>query len=185
MFNRCLLALLSAGVAAGALSAGARADSWFDFPFIHHHRAYYAGSDYMPDGTREMTPEEFDRVYSHDFDPNYYNPTYMPPSGKPKLVKKKPASQATLTAPAQMAPDKTVIGSTDGKATAPATTAAAQKPMSCDKAQGIVSGYGFTSVKPADCEGQVYAFNAARDGKSYAIKLNAVSGELTEVKKAQ
>ena len=57
--------------------------------------------------------------------------------------------------------------------------------MSCDKAEKIVSGYGFTSVKPATCTGQVFAFNATRSGKAYVIKLSAASGELTEVKKVQ
>jgi hypothetical protein len=55
--------------------------------------------------------------------------------------------------------------------------------LSCDKATAIVSGYGFATVKAEDCEGKVYAFKASRDGKAYAIKLNAGSGELTEVKK--
>ena len=65
------------------------------------------------------------------------------------------------------------------------TTAASSKSaaVSCDKAASIITGYGFSDVKPADCQGQVYAFNAARDGKAYAIKLNSISGELTEVKK--
>ena len=57
--------------------------------------------------------------------------------------------------------------------------------MSCDKAGSIVSGYGFSSVNPTSCKGKVYAFNATRDGKSFTIKLDAASGELTEVKKLQ
>jgi hypothetical protein len=57
--------------------------------------------------------------------------------------------------------------------------------MSCDKAEKIVSGYGFTSVKPTTCTGQVFAFNATRSGKAYVIKLSSASGELTEVKKVQ
>ena len=57
--------------------------------------------------------------------------------------------------------------------------------MFCDKAEKIVSGYGFTSVKPTTCTGQVFAFNATRSGKAYVIKLSSASGELTEVKKVQ
>ena len=47
----------------------------------------------------------------------------------------------------------------------------------------IVSGYGFSSVAAESCKGKVYAFNATRDGKKFAVKLDPASGELTEVKK--
>ena len=57
--------------------------------------------------------------------------------------------------------------------------------LTCAKAEAIVSDFGLTAVKAADCGGQVFAFNAMRDGKPYAIKLNAKSGELTEVRKVQ
>jgi hypothetical protein len=63
--------------------------------------------------------------------------------------------------------------------------ASAASGMSCDKAGQIVSGYGFTSVKPTTCTGQVFTFNATRSGKAYVIKLSSASGELTEVKKVQ
>jgi hypothetical protein len=79
------------------------------------------------------------------------------------------------------------VASVEKKAVAPAEkkTAAAASGMSCEKAEKIVSGYGFTSVKPTACSGQVFAFNATRSGKSYVIKLSSASGELTEVKKVQ
>ena len=67
-----------------------------------------------------------------------------------------------------------------GKKVAPVTSG-----MSCDRAEKIISGYGFTSVKPTACTGQVFAFNATRSGKAYVIKLSSASGELTEVKKVQ
>ena len=57
--------------------------------------------------------------------------------------------------------------------------------MSCDKAGNIISGYGFTSIKPQSCTGKVYVFNATRSGKNYLVKLSSASGELTEVKKIQ
>jgi hypothetical protein len=75
--------------------------------------------------------------------------------------------------------EKKAVSST-GKKTASAATA-----ISCDKAEKIVSGYGFTSVKPTTCTGQVFAFNATRSGKAYVIKLSSASGELTEVRKVQ
>ena len=55
--------------------------------------------------------------------------------------------------------------------------------ITCAKAGEIVSGYGFKSVESVTCKGQVYAFNATRDGKPFSVKLNSASGELTEVKK--
>ena len=61
--------------------------------------------------------------------------------------------------------------------------AAAASGLSCEKATSVVTGYGFSSVQPSSCSGKVYAFNATRDGKSFAIKLDSASGELTEVKK--
>ena len=61
--------------------------------------------------------------------------------------------------------------------------AAAAPGLSCEKATSVVTGYGFSSVQPSSCSGKVYAFNATRDGKSFAIKLDSASGELTEVKK--
>jgi len=55
--------------------------------------------------------------------------------------------------------------------------------LSCDKVAAIVSDYGFNSIRPSNCDGQVYAFNASRDGKSFLITLNAMSGELITVRK--
>jgi hypothetical protein len=79
------------------------------------------------------------------------------------------------------------VASIEKKAVTPVEkkTASAAPGMSCDKAGEIVSGYGFTSVKPTTCTGQVFAFNATRSGKAYVIKLSSASGELTEVKKVQ
>ncbi len=67
----------------------------------------------------------------------------------------------------------------------PAT--AAQKPatpaLSCEKATLVVSSFGFSSVEASSCTGKIYAFSAKRDGRTFTIKLNSVSGELTEVRK--
>jgi hypothetical protein len=59
----------------------------------------------------------------------------------------------------------------------------AEPGISCDKAQGIVSGYGFQSVSPQVCVGKTYSFRATRDGKSFEIRMSSASGELTEVRK--
>lgn len=61
-----------------------------------------------------------------------------------------------------------------------------QSPTSlpCDKAAAIVGDYGFKSVQSSDCEGQVFSFNASRDGKPFIIALDSVNGELIKVQKA-
>lgn len=59
----------------------------------------------------------------------------------------------------------------------------AGKQMSCEAAAEIVSGFGFSDVKPISCSGSSYGFEARRDGAAYSITLNATDGELSEVKK--
>ena len=55
--------------------------------------------------------------------------------------------------------------------------------MSCDKVAAIVGDYGFNGIRASDCDGQVYSFDASRDGKTFMITLNSVSGELIKVRK--
>jgi hypothetical protein len=95
----------------------------------------------------------------------------------------------------EAAPSKSGSASQAGKApaanSAPATKSASAsgsataKSVSCEKATGIVAGYGFSAVTAQSCSGKLYAFNASRGGKNFAIKLDPASGELTEVKKLQ
>lgn len=110
-----------------------------------------------------------------DYEPGYEGeePVYIPPKKK-KTVKAAPASK-----PSGAVVEKKALSST-GKKTASAATA-----ISCDKAEKIVSGYGFANVTPTTCTGQVFAFNATRSVNTYVIKLNSASGELTEVNKVQ
>jgi hypothetical protein len=143
--------------------------------------------EYYDDDGRPLTYYDPDDDY---YEPEYRGeddePVYVPPKKKkkpvksvsvPKPVVKKPvaATQKKAVVTAEKKPVETVE-----KKTAPATGG-----MSCDKAEKIVSGYGFTSVKPTTCTGQIFAFNASRSGKAYVIKLSSASGELTEVKKVQ
>jgi hypothetical protein len=110
----------------------------------------------------EQTPEPArNKKANKNFDESYYEPQPANPS------QPKPAAPAKAKPPAKPA-----------KA---AQTVAA--PISCEQATAVVSGFGFSSVEAASCSGKVYAFNAKRDGKSFAIKLDSTSGELTEVKK--
>ena len=107
---------------------------------------------------------------SQDIDESYYEPQPAPPRGQKKKT----------TAVSPQKPPAT--------ATAPAATKAATAPkaaasLSCEKAAAVISGYGFANVAPTNCAGKTYAFTAMRDGKSFAIKLDSASGELSEVKK--
>ena len=55
--------------------------------------------------------------------------------------------------------------------------------IGCSKGAEIVSGYGFTSVKPRSCSGTNYSFDATRGASGYLIKLSAATGEITDVTK--
>jgi hypothetical protein len=201
--NRTLLVTLSAAMAAALLSAPARAGVTYEFqwwgpvtiydydgdPAFAPVRRFYRSVGLAPDN--EMTPEEFDRTHASDFDESYYVPKYDPSAtpGKvldpsatlapPPPVIRKTGSAATrvATAPSQQV-------ATPKPALAPSTAHTAG-PITCEKATSIVAGYGFKSVKPASCVGRVYAFNAIRDGADYTVRLDAASGELTEVKKVK
>ena len=193
-----LTSLLAIGVIAGSALADHRK---------HPRRAmaydrYYAGPKIMHGvpglrlffGDYALSEEEFDALYGaeRDFDESYYEPEPAPPAKRTvKSVKKRataaPAvrdSGADDMTTATVNPAKRPVSKP--RITQPQTEdteAAATAGLSCDKAGTIVTGYGFTGVKAQSCKGKVYAFNATRDGKSFAIKLDAASGELTEVKK--
>ena len=128
----------------------------------------YAPSEDAYDQTNEKKKKK------QQIDESYYEPQ----PAKPKVVKPPSASSATAkpAAPANPAlPQKT--------ASAAPVKPPAGGPLSCDKATEVVASYGFSSVEAAGCTGKVYAFNAKRGGKNFAIRLDPASGQLTEVKK--
>lgn len=132
-------------------------------------------------GDYALSEEEFDelygtprRAYRDDFDDE--EPEYVPPRRKALEREEQKRKAKAAAKPSKPAEQKKQAGKA-----APAKPAAAS--LSCDKAGAVVSGYGFSSVTPSSCSGKVYAFNATRDGKAFAIKLDPKSGELTEVKK--
>jgi hypothetical protein len=157
-----------------------------------HPRDFYA-DDYDDE---EYDEDEDQPLAYYDPDDRYYEPryrdeepVYIAPKKK-KTVKAVPAPKPAVKKSVASTEKKAVtssMASVEKKVVAPAEkkTASASQGMSCDKAGQIVSGYGFTSVKPTTCTGQVFAFNATRSGKAYVIKLSSASGELTEVKKVQ
>ena len=181
----------SAAIAAVFITGSLAADAFADHRRWHRVRPYdryYAGPEVVQVpgvlrlmfGGYRMSPEAYDEIYgSDDFDESYYDPQIDEPVKKLKPRKTVKPAAAKLVTPA-LKPKKDVATASIAK-----PAAAAKSVMTCDKATSIVGDYGFSSVKPSDCQGEVYAFNATRDGKSFAIKLNAASGELTEVKKLQ
>jgi hypothetical protein len=144
---------------------------WRARQFYYDAPAYYDPPRYY---------EEYDARdrEAYGFDEQYYEPQYEPPVQKPRrkqaLGSAEPEVRGAVPAPVEP-------GATTGS-TAPAAKKQASA-ISCDKATKVITGYGFSEVKSLDCKGQVYAFNAKRDGKAFSIKLNATNGELTEVKK--
>lgn len=169
MLTRLGLITLTALCAVMAFAATADADSRWKFRYYSYDPDYdfYYGPEYVPQPRyyRYMRRDRRDYRYEDDeddyaYDPDYYEPEYIPPRKKRKAYAKPQLEQ-------------------------PKTQAAKKKAttISCAKAGQIVSGYGFKSVEQVSCKGQVYAFNATRDGKPFSIKLSSASGELTEVKK--
>ncbi|MCB1379600.1 MAG: hypothetical protein KDK89_14725 [Alphaproteobacteria bacterium] len=197
MIVRVACSLLALVLVAGAMPGDAQADHR---KRIRRAPVYedYGGPQFVRAPLRfifggyELTPEDYADLYGNDdFDEGYYDPTIdlAPPKAKSKsktaakipdkIVPKpvaKPKSVRDLSTASVSKPAKTESSSDSSRSTAG---------LSCEKAGQIITGYGFTGVKAQACEGKVYAFNATRDGKPFAIKLNAANGELTEVKKLQ
>ena len=170
MLLKSSLAVLAASFAILAPSgAEAKTRIFLDF-FVPQYYSpapvyYYPGPDYDDYDDDVEEPQA-----AYGYEPDYYEPEYAPPR---KVIKRKPKAQlASREAEPAPRPIKRKI-----------VAAPSAKLMSCSKASGIVSGYGFSDVKSTDCQGQSYAFKAMRDGKPYVIKLSAKSGELTDVAK--
>lgn len=195
MFVRHITLSLSALLALGVLAESAHADQhkrprhviiedeYADAPPIIRHipglRIFfgdYALTEEEYDdlyGTGRGAYRERDRVYRDDEEDDDED---APPPRRKAIPKDQPKPvKKTVSKPAD---DQDTV-----EKKAPARTASAGSGLTCEKATSVVSGYGFSSVTPASCSGKVYAFNAQRDGKTFAIKLDPKSGELTEVKK--
>jgi len=135
-------------------------------------------------GDYAVTEDQYNQLHEKKkkkkIDESYYEPQPAP-SAKPKAVKPPPAKSAT--APAAPAGSTTNPALPQKTASATPAKPLAEGPLSCEKATEVVSGFGFSSVEASSCAGKLYAFNAKRGGKSFAIKLDPTSGQLTEVKK--
>ena len=58
-----------------------------------------------------------------------------------------------------------------------------QQSVSCEKAQAIVSEFGFKEIKADLCVGATFHFSATRDGKPFSIQIEAANGELAKVQR--
>ena len=188
MYVRGIVLTVLAAFSAGLMAESAEADHHKKQRRIYMEDRYYPPGPpiirYVPGlriffGDYALSEEEFDELYGNGRrvyrDEDEYDP--VPPKRKSVDREKKKPAKKTATKPAK--PAKPVAESS----AAPKKTASKAQGLSCDKATSVVSGYGFSSVTPSSCSGKVYAFNATRDGKQFAIKLDPASGELTEVKK--
>ena len=108
------------------------------------------------------------------------------PVQKPKQVAYAPDAKARPVTPKPILkldpeqPVKAVASSDKPKIKPPKPSV---KTIGCTAGAAVVTGYGFANVTPKTCTGNVYAYNAIRDGRPYIIKLTAAQGEITEVKK--
>lgn len=178
-----LAAVLAVSMTAGSADAGHRKKYRRASPMEN----YYAGPAFVHGvpglrlffGDYALSEEEFDTLYGtgQEFDESYYEPEpAQPPKPRQKKAAKapaKPAAQKVASAPR--------TGASAGTTAEPQPAKSAA--VTCDKAGSIISGYGFSGVKPETCSGELYAFNAMRDGRNFAIKFDSRSGELTDVKK--
>jgi hypothetical protein len=180
MFVRGITLSLATLLATGVMVEHASAD---------HERGGYYGPPIIREipglrilfGDYALSAEEFDELYGTPRRAYRYDEEPEPRKTRKarererdqqkQLQKQKQKSKTTAKPTKPAEPKKTA-----------AKTAAASN-LSCEKATSVVTGYGFSSVTPSSCSGKVYAFNATRDGKSFAIKLDSANGELTEVKK--
>jgi hypothetical protein len=62
-------------------------------------------------------------------------------------------------------------------------SAAVSPRVTCTTAKVIVANYGFTDIEAKVCAGKVLGFVASRDGKPFAIRIVAGTGELAEVRR--
>ena len=58
-----------------------------------------------------------------------------------------------------------------------------QQSVNCEKAQAIVSEFGFKEIKAEVCSGAIFHFSATRDGKPFSIQIEAANGELAKVQR--
>jgi hypothetical protein len=171
-----------------ALPAGeAKAESRFHlnwmlpgFPPPPPRRHYY----YYPDAYEDEFYE--DEEYDEEV---YYYPYYedddeaAPRYEAPRRKKSKAATAYAVPEDVEPAPKAKKKPAAKPTTTAQPKATSAAASVSCDKARSILAGYGFGDVETKSCSGKVYSFAAKRGGKTFSVRVSALNGELTEVKR--
>jgi hypothetical protein len=179
-------------------------------PFVHMRPRDYRRPQYYYYYDEDPYEEYAEDYYDEDFDtgPYYDEPPPLKRRVKPRTVyqdpyfdeepvvktKKKKKKPVEANAAPQKKPSKSTQTAAKPvqKPAKPTQTAAASQSssaplgaskVSCDKARQIVGDYGFSNIENKACAGSVYSFSAQRDGKTFAIKVSSLNGELTEVKR--
>lgn len=144
---------------------------------------YYYPEPYDDEDYASPYDEDGDAYYYYGEDDDYYEPAPRQYSPKPRKKSKK----VTVAPKEEYAPPPKIKKKTASTAAAPATpkpkVEAKNAFVSCDKARSIITGYGFGSIETRSCSGNVYSFAAVRGGKTFSVKVSALNGELTEVKR--
>lgn len=120
------------------------------------------------------------------------------PDAKPRRPDQKPARTAKLSAdkpPAELTviprPKPKAVQTREARLVPQERPAKRQRPVQresridCGKGAAIVGDYGFSDVRPKQCAGKEYVFEAMRDGETYSVNLSAANGELAKVAKQQ
>ena len=63
------------------------------------------------------------------------------------------------------------------------TASRIDKSIGCERAQNILTEYGFKDIKAEVCTGTTLGFSASRDGKPFSIRILAANGEFEEVRR--
>ena len=95
------------------------------------------------------------------------------------------AQEAALTLAKQRQAEEAERLADDRKVASLDSASAANEASSknCSKAKSIIGKYGFEDIETKSCNGKIYHFAATRKGKRFSVKINALTSELTEVKR--
>ena len=201
LIQSCLIALLAGVCFYAPPISEAQAETRFHLNWMvpyfppppprRHYRYYYPEPYEDVYGYEDGYDDEYDEeVYYY---PYYEDEDYAPPRryepkprkrSKPSTARVAPEDSAPVPVPkAKKKPAATAAAKPKTEESTTAKPAKSADSVSCDKAKSILTGYGFGNVEAKSCNGKVYSFAAMRDGKSFSVKVSALNGELTEVKR--
>ena len=182
----------------GGAHSAARSGNWVGAPYVLKATRRSQDQDSCDDtfvdwirgggctpNSPEVAGEALDQAsYLEDNEPNVLPPAIQKqePVGK-KAASKQSVARLNVEKPAAEGPQLTIAPKPVPSKVVDKAQPHSSPPLSCDRAETIVGGYGFSDIKATDCDGQVLSFGANRDGKSFLITLNALNGELIQVRK--